>query len=148
MQYTILMDLPSFGLLPVAFQVHQKRSLTIIFLNIIRNETIGRNFGEQWQRFGAQISLPTQLFIQRWLDLALNPEIAQTIATHPEARSHIQSREAALKRGQARLSNPRALELWQGESGTAPLDYRWGSAQRLLTDILDGFAQEDADVAA
>lgn len=112
---------------------------------------------KQWNRqefwrtvatVGAQISLPTQLFIQRWLDLALNPEIAQTIATHPEARSRIQSREAVLKGGQARLSNPRALELWQGESGTAPLDYRWGSAQRILTDILDGFAQEDADVAA
>jgi Family of unknown function (DUF6361) len=96
----------------------------------------------------AQISPTTQLFIQRWLALALNPDTAQAIATHPEARSRIQEREAALKGGQARLSNPRALELWQGGAGTAPLDYRWGNAQRILTDILDGFTQENAHVAA
>jgi hypothetical protein len=97
---------------------------------------------------GAQVSLRTQGFIQHWLNLALNLDVAQTIATHPEARSRIQEREALLKGGQARLSNPRALELWQGDSGTAPLDYRWGAVQRILNDILNGLIQENADVAA
>lgn len=97
---------------------------------------------------GAQISMQTQRFIQSWLNLALQPEIAQDIASHPEARNLIQARESALKGGQARLNNARALELWLGESGTAQLDYRWGPAQRILNDILSGFNQEDGDVAA
>lgn len=109
------------------------------------------NQQEFWQTVttgGAQISKQTQNFVQRWLVFALNPDIAKAIATHPEARRHIQERESALKGGQARLKNPRALELWQGGSGTSQLDYRWGTGQRMLTDILEGFTQEDADVAA
>lgn len=97
---------------------------------------------------GAQISLPTKRFIQRWLDLALNPKVIYEVANHLEARHLIQEREVALKGGQARLNNSRALELWQGESGTAQLDYRWGTAQRILSDILNGFTEENADVAA
>ena len=97
---------------------------------------------------GAQVSLPTRSFIRCWLDLALNPDIAQVIATNLEARSRIQEREAALKGGQARLGNPRALELWQGESGTAQLDYRWGTTQRILSDILNSFTQEGENVTA
>jgi hypothetical protein len=112
---------------------------------------------QQWNRkdfwklmsvIGAPISLPTQRFIQHWLNLALEPQVASAIATHPEARRCIQEREAALKGGQARLSNPRALELWQGDSGTAQLDYRWGATRRILQDILAGLAQENIDVAA
>ncbi|MEH2074542.1 MAG: DUF6361 family protein, partial [Nostoc sp.] len=60
----------------------------------------------------------------------------------------IQEREIFLKGSQARLNNPRALELWKGGSGTAQFDYRWGTTQRILTDILDAFAQEEVDVAA
>lgn len=97
---------------------------------------------------GAQVSLSTRDFIRRWLTFALNPEIAPAIASHLEARHHIRERELFLKKGQARLSNARALELWQGESGTAQLDYRWGSAQRILLDILNGFTEEEVDAAA
>ena len=116
---------------------------------------------EQWDRQqfwqvvaagGVQIKVPTERFVHNWLTLALNPAVAGTIANHPEARRCIQGREAALKGAQARLINLRALELWQGESGTALLDYRWATAQTLLNDIAEGFAQRDiqeaTDVAA
>lgn len=109
------------------------------------------NQDELWailQTTGSFPSLPTQQFIRDWLKFALEPAIASNIAHDAGARRLIQNREAVLKGGQARLNNPRALELWQGESGTARLDYRWGTARRLLTDILDGLAQENAHVAA
>ncbi|MBD2451419.1 hypothetical protein H6G76_30710 [Nostoc sp. FACHB-152] len=97
---------------------------------------------------GVTISYLTQNFIKRWLNFALKTEVAQTIATHQEARRLIQEREIALKGSQARLSNPRALELWNGGSGIAQLDYRWGTTQKILGDILSAFAEETDDVTA
>ena len=43
-----------------------------------------------------------------------------------------------MKRGRARLTNRRALELWGGASGSGRLQYRWLTAKRLLRDIFDG----------
>lgn len=97
---------------------------------------------------GVTVSWLTQKFIDRWLNFALKSGVVKTIATHQEARHLIQEREIFLKGSQARLNNPRALELWKGGSGTAQFDYRWGTTQRILTDILDAFAQEEVDVAA
>ena len=49
----------------------------------------------------------------------------------------MRDREIQLKRARARLTNPRRLELWGGESGTGRLTYRWGPAKRILKDIFD-----------
>lgn len=56
-------------------------------------------------------------------------------------RTLIQSRERVLKGSLARLTNARALEKWAGASGLGRLAYRWGSAQRIAIDILDGLRQ-------
>jgi hypothetical protein len=90
----------------------------------------------------------TESFVNSWIHLALQPDIARTIADHPPARDLVKHREAILKRKNARLGNPRALELWQGDAGTAQLDFRWFTAKRILNDILDGLMQEDTDHAA
>jgi hypothetical protein len=53
-----------------------------------------------------------------------------------DARDLIARRERKLKGALARLSNPRARELWNGSSGLGRLDYRWANAQVMLNDML------------
>jgi hypothetical protein len=55
----------------------------------------------------------------------------------------IYDREVALKHSRARLQSQRALELWGGDSGTTPLNFRWGVASTIINDILTGI-QNDA----
>jgi hypothetical protein len=83
------------------------------------------------------IPLPTRMFVEAWLRLALSPE-AVDIATSQPARRLLHERERALKRDQARLDNQRAREIWNGEAGTAQLTYRWPVAQAIVLDILTG----------
>ena len=64
------------------------------------------------------------------------------VATRADIQFLIRKREHQKKGALARLSNRRALERWSGESGLGRLTFRWGSAQRILIDILDGFRAE------
>jgi hypothetical protein len=84
----------------------------------------------------------TESFVEHWLH--------QATWSHPKAatdgtvaRALIQARERSLKGPRARLGNPRALELWGGESGTARLDFRWRTARRLVADIRGHEAMEE-----
>ena len=60
------------------------------------------------------------------------------------ARSLIGERERRLKKNLARIGNARAQELWNGDSGSAQLEFRWLISQRLLGDIFDGLELPDA----
>jgi hypothetical protein len=90
-----------------------------------------------------RVSSPTHEFIDAWWDLALSGKAAQ-VSGNPTVRLLISDRERRLKKGLARLDNPRAQELWNGSSGTAQLEYRWNISQRLLGDIFDGLEKADA----
>ncbi|MBZ5538185.1 MAG: DUF6361 family protein [Acidobacteriia bacterium] len=91
---------------------------------------------------GARVTLLTQSFINTWLDLASGLTSAATLIKDDHARRLICERELALKRDQARLQNPRALELWSGAAGTAQLNYRWRIAQTIVGDILEGLLRD------
>ena len=69
---------------------------------------------------------------------------AAELRDSPTARSLIRDRERRLKKNLARIDNPRAQELWTGDSGTAQLEFRWLISQRLLGDIFDGLEAPDA----
>ena len=90
-----------------------------------------------------RITNRTTDFINTWWDLALAGGAAQ-LSANARARLLISERERQLKRGLARIDNPRAQELWNGSSGTARLEYRWTISQRLLDDIFDGLEKADA----
>ena len=76
----------------------------------------------------------TKEFVESWLGLRAweHPDGGADLKA---ARQLIATRERQLKGSRARLSNLRALELWRGASGTSRLDFRWRSAQRILSDI-------------
>ncbi|HEX5164137.1 MAG TPA: DUF6361 family protein [Thermomicrobiales bacterium] len=75
-------------------------------------------------------------FSESWLQLAIVTR--GSIREDDAARALIRARERRLKSALARLHNPRALERWSGASGVGQMTYRWGNAQRILRDILDG----------
>lgn len=95
-----------------------------------------------WQ-VNPRISRATKEFIDSWCDLALtgNPV---ALSDNQAARKLIRDRESKLKRSLARIDNPRALELWRGDSGSAQLEFRWLISQRLLRDIFQGLESTNA----
>ncbi|MXY00060.1 MAG: hypothetical protein F4Y67_04480 [Chloroflexi bacterium] len=97
------------------------------------------------QESGGRVGYPTRSFVERWVSMLKNAGPAMLADDDSEARALVRSREIHLKRSRARLTNPRRLELWSGESGTWLMDFRWGSAKRLLADIFDGMARSGED---
>lgn len=106
------------------------------------SELAGWNHNRFWQivaAAGGRVSPATRSFVESWLAL-LEGQRAANLMKSPAARTLIHERERQLKRGQARLDNQRARELWRGDSGTAQMTYRWEIASRTAVDILDGLA--------
>lgn len=100
---------------------------------------------EFWRTVGsseAEIPRQTRDFIDAWLDLALAPGKALTVESDERACTLIRNRERFRKRGKARLTNRRALELWGGAAGADQLVYRWPGANLIVSDILDGLERE------
>ena len=86
----------------------------------------------------ARIPLTTKQFVNRWFDFVFLSPGPDKLTSHHPVRSEIMSREISLKRTRARMKNQRALELWQGDSGTRQLSYRWATASVFISDILEG----------
>ncbi len=100
-------------------------------------------FWELAQAGNPRISSPTYDFSNAWWDLVLAADAAK-LRDSPAARTLIRDREHKLKKNVARIGNPRARELWNGDSGSAQLEYRWLISQRLLGDIFKGLEAPDA----
>jgi hypothetical protein len=93
------------------------------------------------KRCNARIPIPSERFINRWIDLSLDVTDIRTFMRSGVARNLIHERERQLKRNLARLDNPRALEMWGGAAGTQRLNYRWPQAQTIVKDILRGLGK-------
>ena len=94
-------------------------------------------FWELVRAANPRIKRRTRDFIDSWWDIVV---AGKPSAVHSDrtARVLIRERERHLKKNLARIDNPRAQEQWQGASGAAQLDYRWGITQQLLDDIFTG----------
>lgn len=86
----------------------------------------------------------TRMFVEQWLTILFATGPEQVTKTRPAERLIIE-REEQLKHHRARLSNKRALELWNGASGDRQLDFRWGNASVLLADIHVGLGHGGDD---
>ena len=85
-----------------------------------------------------RIPFLTRKFVDSWLAIALGEKAFSKIADHAGARDLIEGREFQIKRGRARLTNPRALEQWSGAAGTRQLDFRWAVVRAIIDDMLKG----------
>lgn len=81
---------------------------------------------------------PTWIFVNQWLEYAINPAISRCVKTHEAARRLVHQREKSLKVKLARLENRDALRNWNGAAGAGRLDYRWRQAKTIVDDILVG----------
>ncbi|WP_420439624.1 DUF6361 family protein [Candidatus Palauibacter sp.] len=91
------------------------------------------------------LGYPTQSFVTRWIDNLKRDGPEALVPRDSVARVLVREREIQLKRGRARLTNPRRLELWGGRSGTGRMAYRWGATKVLLKDIFDGLDRSEGD---
>jgi len=102
--------------------------------------------GRFWELAGdanTRISSQTYDFSNTWWDFALGADPAK-LCDNPNIRGLVRDRERKLKKNLARIGNPRARELWNGDSGSAQLEYRWLISQQLLADIFEGLQATDA----
>jgi len=102
-----------------------------------------KRFWEIVRSINPRITASTFEFINAWWDLVLGGDAAR-LRDNPTARLLIRDRERRLKKSLARIDNPRAQELWTGDSGSAQLEFRWFISQKLLGDIFDGLEAADA----
>ena len=86
----------------------------------------------------ARVPPPSHAFVETWLSAISTARRVESILSDRNLRELIRLRESFLKRGRARLGNPRALDLWSGRSGAAQLDYRWGRPVRQMLEDLIG----------
>ncbi len=85
----------------------------------------------------ARVPQPTRDFVDAWLTRTLATETLGGLIDDRSCRQLVIAREQWLKRGRARVGNLRALENWNGSSGTAQIDYRWKKPVReIVHDIL------------
>lgn len=105
----------------------------------------GWNRGDFWafvRSANVRVDDLSRRFFDTWLDVAQRGDV-DGIADRSELRDLVAAREVFLKRGQARLENPKLLGAWTG--GTAArITFRWSQVHRLVTDILDGLGRGDA----
>ncbi len=85
-----------------------------------------------------RVTRRTSEFVSEWIRHVQASAQPWKLADNKEVRCLIQEREHSLKRGLARLENPRALELWNEEAGTGRLDFRWRVSRQMINDILEG----------
>ena len=102
--------------------------------------------GDFWRRVLNQnpnVNTRSRRFINDWLDI-LGTATLPELADDNTVRAFIARREREHKRTQARLTNKRLLQAWQGSSGSRPLVYRWAQMRPLIHDIHDGLERADA----
>lgn len=105
--------------------------------------------GEFWNTrglFAANIPDHTKKFVEAWYGIIFNDGV-NSLAGNKRAELLIREREFRLKRSRARLENRRALEMWRGAAGAAQVDYRWRVVSTIITDILSGLEEEEAEDA-
>ena len=94
---------------------------------------------------GRWLGRPTRNFVEGWVEHLQRDGPRAVVVENSTARTLVIDREVRLKRARARMTNPRRLEVWGGDSGTGRMAYRWGAARRILTDIFDGLAEGEGD---
>lgn len=90
----------------------------------------------------ANVTPRTRQFIETWQQLYR--EVGAAVSESAQAARLVEQREWQLKGNRSRFRNPRALEVWGGESGTGRMNYRWGTVSTLLGDLYDGLMGGEA----
>lgn len=85
----------------------------------------------------------TRRFVDAWIDYLVEHASTQGLWQSPTVLALIKDRERETKgEARARLWNSHQIERWDPTGAPAMLEYRWGIAQWMLGDILNGLKAE------
>lgn len=109
-------------------------------LSIRRTELLAWNRVAFWQLMrdrGTRVRGVTRQFVDQWLSLTIPASSLSAVSHAPLARRLVTGQERCVKPGRARIGNDRAIENWEGSSGSTQLNYRWNRPVRaVVNDIL------------
>ena len=100
-----------------------------------------RKFWEIVSEQNSRIPYPTRGFIEKWIELVRNVRNLAEIDKNNNARHLISKRESRIKGSRSRFKNKSMLMKWSGTSGAYKQDFRWGTVQRIVNDILEGLKE-------
>jgi len=87
--------------------------------------------------WNARVTAGSHTFVESWLESIGRARRVEDVIGDRGLDDLIRNRERVLKGPRARLGNPRALNSWNGASGTAQLDYRWNRpVAGMLRDLI------------
>lgn len=110
----------------------------------LKEDILGWDLDELWHLtagHGHNITPATKRFVGGWVGLvkdSIKVYSLPTLLDDPTALALVKSREIDCKGKNSRFENPQALTQWGGNSGTAPLSYRWSHVKVLLADLYAG----------
>lgn len=84
---------------------------------------------------GSRHDARARRFVDKWIEIVRSWADPRGSSA---ARELVRSREHEVKRRYARLSYESARDTWRGAAGARQLDFRWGSAQRQVLDVVRG----------
>lgn len=90
----------------------------------------------------ANVTPRTREFVTTWQRLFR--ERGSAVGNSSEAARLVEQREWQLKGSRSRFRNPRALEVWGGNSGTGLMTFRWGTVSQLVADLYAGLDRKAA----
>ena len=91
----------------------------------------------------------TRRFVEGWIDHMVERGPAMEIWKSETALRLIKDRERETKgEARARLWNRQQLERWDPSDAPVMLEYRWGIARSMLSDIQNGLAAEPENETA
>ncbi len=80
----------------------------------------------------------TRRFIEDWIDIVRSTKNLAKIYDNKNAGHLISQRESRIKGSRSRFKNKSMLMKWTGTSGVYKQDFRWGTVQKIVNDILEG----------
>jgi hypothetical protein len=83
----------------------------------------------------ARPSPVTERFCCNWIEHIRTGVGSGGVAASPICTDLVRRQEIDVKRGQARFENHSLLAAWGGDSGSAPLNYRWFITRAFVTEI-------------
>ena len=82
------------------------------------------------------VTVAAREFVETWVRLLLQHGV--DLGRLEEGRRLVRNRETRLKGPRSRFNNRRAFEQWGGAAGLGRISFRWGTANRFLSDLWEG----------
>src|SRR5207244_4144372 len=113
-------------------RVHYRRDL-VAWCAMVGRDWDVVDFWTLMADLGSRHDARARRFVDAWIEVVRSGTDPRGSTT---ACALVRGREHEVKRRYARLSYDSARDTWRGAAGARQLDFRWGSAQRQVLDVV------------